>query len=178
MTLKVGVGDITKVRDIEVIVNAANGIGVMGRGVAGAIAASGGKDLESFAKEYCQKHGPIEEGKCYKTDAGLLKRRGVKEIYHAVTMKFPGRPSSVEIVTKALRSTLAEAMISGVKSIAIPGLGTGIGGLDKTQVAHRMAAIIEPYRGQMDVVVIDRSEEFIKAFRTALKIESEEWQST
>jgi O-acetyl-ADP-ribose deacetylase len=178
MSLKVGVGDITKVRDVDVIVNAANGIGVMGAGVAGALAASGGDLLRDGARAYAQEHGPFKAGKCYKTDSGLLKRLGVKEIYHAVTMEFPGRPSSIEIVTKALRSTLAEAMISGVKSIAIPGLGTGIGGLDKTQVAQRMAAIIEPYRGQMDIIVIDRSNEFIEAFRAALKTESEEWQTT
>lgn len=178
MGLKVGVGDITKVRDVDVIVNAANGIGVMGTGVAGAIAASGGEKFKTEVREYAKANGPFKEGKCYKTDAGLLKRRGVKEIYHAVTMEFPGRPSSIEIVTKALRASLAEAMMSGVKSIAIPGLGTGIGGLDKTQVAQRMAAIIEPYRGQMDIIVVDRSTEFIEAFRAALKTESETWEST
>lgn len=30
MGLKVGVADITKIRDIDVIVNAANGLGIMG----------------------------------------------------------------------------------------------------------------------------------------------------
>lgn len=178
MSLKVGIGDITKVRDVDVIVNAANGIGVMGKGLAGALAASGGDLLKNAAREYCKAHGPIAAGKMYKTDSGLLKRRGVKEIWHAVTMQFPGRPSSIEVVTSALRVTLAAAIIDGVRSIAIPGLGTGIGGLDKTQVAQRMAQIIEPYRGQLDIVVVDQSKEFIEAFKKALRTESEQWQST
>lgn len=177
-SLRVGVGDITKVRDVDVIVNAANGIGVLGAGVAGALAASGGDALRQAARDYCKEHGPIKAGLCYNTDAGLLKRRGVKEIYHAVTMEFPGQTSSIEVITSALRAVLTMAVINGVQSIAIPGLGTGIGGIDKTTAAQRMAVIIEPYRGQLNIIVADRNQEFITAFKKALKIESESWENT
>lgn len=176
--LKIGAGDITKVKDVQVIVNAANGIGIMGAGLAGALARSGGEMLSKAARDYGREHGPIEEGNFYITDAGLLKRRGVKQIYHAVTMRFPGRPSTIEIVCRALRTVLAHAVMNGIRSIAIPGLGTGIGGLDKKQVAQRMAPIIESYRGQLDIYVIDMNSEFIDAFKKTIKSEIEEWHNT
>lgn len=178
MKMQIGVGDITKVQNVDAIVNAANGIGVMGAGLAGALADSGGDLLRNAARAYFNEHGATEAGKCYKTDAGLLKRRGVKEIYHAVTMKYPGQFSSINIISMALRSVFAEAMISGIDSIAIPGLGTGIGGLDKVQVAQRMASIIESNQGQFRIVVVDRSKEFIDAFCKSISSEYEPWENT
>lgn len=176
--MKVGAGDITKVMEVEVIVNAANGIGVMGAGLAGALAKAGGEMLSKTAKTHCDEFGPFNAGTCYRTDAGLLKRRGVKEIYHAVTMKFPGGMTSLQIVEDALQSVMKEAMAQGVRSIAVPGLGIGIGRLDRTVVAQRMASILELYNGLMEILVVDRNELFISDFKDSLSIESEPWVST
>ena len=162
--MKVIVGDITKVQDIEVIVNAANGCGIMGAGVAGAINRSSSDFVQEEAREVCR--GNIREpGTVYVTGSGYLKRRGVQSVYHAVVMKFPGSPTSLDFVVAALRNTMSLAVQNGVKSIAIPGLGTGIGGLDKQQVAQRMAKILQQYEGQIDISVIDRGEEFISEFK-------------
>jgi len=163
--MKAYIGDITKVRDVDVIVNAANGIGIMGAGLAGALARSGGKLLREEAREHCKKYGPFPAGSCYETDPGLLKRRGIRKIYHAVTMDFPGQASSIENVVNSLQATLTRALIAGIESIAIPGLGTGIGGLDTTQVAQRMVSVLKPYRGQMQIIIIDRNKDFIEAFK-------------
>jgi len=166
--IKVIYGDITKLRDIDIVVSAANGIGVAGAGVAGAIARSMGDKAAKEVREYCKTNGPFKAGTSYRTDAGLLKRIGVKEIYHAVTMNYPGTPTSVEIVESALRSVMIEAILAGAKSIAIPGLGTGIGGLDKTQVAQRMAGILRSYRGQIEITVVDRNSDFIEQINRSL----------
>ena len=176
--MKVGSGDITKVQNIEVVVNAANGLGIMGAGLAGALARAGGELLSKAAKTYCEEYGPFDAGTCYRTDAGLLKRRGVKEVYHAVTMKYPGSHSNLQHVENALRAVMSEAMAQGVRSIAIPGLGTGIGRLDRKTVAQSMAKILEPYNGQMEILVVDRNELFIRDFQESLTIESEPWVST
>lgn len=175
--MKVGIGDISKVQNVDVVVNAANGIGVMGAGVAGALARAGGDLLSKEARAHCSEFGPYEAGTFYCTDAGLLKRRGVKQVYHAVTMKFPGGFTSLDTVLSALRGVLTEAKKNGVKSIAIPGLGTGIGRLDRVQVAQQMADVIEPFHKNMDIYVIDMNQEFIDAFRNSLKIESEDYGS-
>ena len=173
--ISVGVADISKVQNIDVIVNAANGIGVLGRGVAGALSRAGGEILSQAARAHCVEFGPYEAGTFYCTDAGLLKRRGVKMIYHAVTMKFPGGLTSLDSVLSALRGVLTESKKNGVKSIAIPGLGTGIGRLDRVQVAQQMAEVIEPFAKDMDIYVIDMNQEFIDAFRESLKTKSEDY---
>lgn len=159
---RVEIGDITKLRDVEVIVNAANGIGVMGAGVAGAIARSGGDLLKSAARKAYLDHGePFETGEVYVSDAGLLKRMGVKEIYHGVVMTFPGGPTSLDIVGKVCRNVMSKAMINDVKSIAFPGLGTGIGRLDRKMVAQRMVSILESYSDSLDITVTDLDGAFI-----------------
>jgi O-acetyl-ADP-ribose deacetylase (regulator of RNase III) len=161
--MKVVTGDITKVQDIEVIVNAANGCGIMGAGVAGAINRSSSGFVGEEAREVCRDN-VREPGTMYITGSGYLKRRGIQQVYHAVVMKFPGSPTSLDIVVAALRSVMAAAIEKGVKSIAIPGLGTGIGGLDKQQVAQRMAKILQQYEGKIDITVIDQGEEFVEEF--------------
>lgn len=160
--LRIEVGDITKLRDVEVIVNAANGIGVMGAGVAGAIGRSGGDLLKNAARKVYQDNGrPFEAGEVYTSDAGLLKRMGVREIYHGVVMTFPGGPTSLDIVGKVCRNVISKAMMNGVKSIAFPGLGTGIGRLDRKSVAQRMVSILEPYSDSIDITLTDLDGVFI-----------------
>ena len=149
--------------ETEAIVNASNGCGIMGKGVAGAIRAAAGKDIEKEAKDICRKNGtPISAGDCYKTSSGRLAKHGIKVIYHAVTMKYPGSISSLYIVGAAMRSVLSRAYKDGVKSIAIPGLGIGIGALNKEFVAKEMVRIAQKYETEMDIVLIDFNEEFIK----------------
>lgn len=169
--MKISIGDITKVNDIDVIVNAANGIGVCGRGVAGAIGQSGGQRLRDLARQEYLDHGkPFQPGEVYETDACLLKRRGVQKIYHAVVMEFPGGQTNVDVVAKALRTAVSKAIQNGMKTIVIPGLGTGIGGLDKSQVANRMARILQGFDGSIDISVIDIDAEFISLFEKSLTI--------
>ena len=164
--------DITKLRDVEVIVNAANGLGICGAGVAGAIARSGGDAIKNAAKKaYTDNGKPFEPGEVYITDAGLMKRLGIEVVYHGVVMKFPGGPTSLEIVSKVCRNIIHLCMINGVKSIAFPGLGTGIGRLDVRSVAKRMVSILEPYSDSTDITLTDLNGSFISSVREFLKAE-------
>jgi len=171
--MKVVQGDITKVEDIDVIVNAANGIGVMGSGVAGAIARSGGDLLKENVAKVVREGGPYEAGELYISDAGLLKRRGVKLVYHAVTMKFPGGQTSLNLIGDLLRKVLETAISTGQKSIAFGGLGCGIGRLNKEEVAKRMAHISQDYDAKIDITVIDINEGFVREFLKNLSIKAE-----
>jgi len=163
--MKIFVGDITKVKGVEAIVNAANGIGVMGSGVAGAIARSGGNLLREDNSRIVEKRGPFDEGDVYVSDSGLMKRIGdVKFIYHAVTMKFPGQRSNLVTVSRLLSKVLEMAIENEVKSIAFGGFGCGIGGLDKEETAKTMAHIAQSYSDRIDITVVDTSEEYINAF--------------
>jgi len=156
-------GDITQI-EVEAIVNAANGIGILGSGVAGAIRMAAGLSVQDEAKEVYRKNGkPIEEGECYSTSSGLLKdSNGVKTIYHAVTMRLPGGPTSLDIVSRVTKNVFESALADGIKSIAIPALGTGVGGLDKSSVARIMTKIAKNFSDSIDICIVDIDISFIK----------------
>jgi O-acetyl-ADP-ribose deacetylase (regulator of RNase III) len=171
-------GDITALKDVEVIVNAANGVGPMGRGVAGAIGYAGGLELRNDVRRVCEarKQGThpgygYEPGECYISKPGDLEDNGIKAVYHAVTMKYPGSPTSTAIVEQAMRKTLEVAVANNIKSIAFPGLGTGVGALDKQQVASKMASIAECFCGKIDITIIDLDKDFIGYVRDRIGTE-------
>jgi O-acetyl-ADP-ribose deacetylase (regulator of RNase III) len=167
--IKVELADITEATT-EVIVNAANGIGILGAGVAGAIRNAAGFEVQNEAKEVCRNNKSITEGSFYVTGSGKLIKNGVKNIYHAVTMKYPGGLTSLHTINLVLTKFLDFAVKNKVKSISIPGLGTGIGGLDKEQVARIMVGVIKNYDKKIDIKIIDRSITFIEAIKKELDI--------
>lgn len=161
--LKIIKENITSLRDIDVIVNAANGVGIMGAGVAGAISRSGGDLIKKAVAEVCSSHGkPFECGEIYSSDPGLLKRMGFKAVYHAVVMKFPGSPTSIKIVQDLCHNIIQKTLRENYKSIAIPGLGTGIGKLDKKDTARNMVNILKQYDNQIDIYLTDLDDSFIR----------------
>ncbi len=119
-------GDLTE-QDVDAIVNAANNHLKMGGGVAGAIRRKGGAEIQ---KE-CDEIGPIEIGGAAVTGAGKLKARYV---IHAATMGMDFRTNS-EIIRAATRSTLKQAAKLGIKSLAFPALGCGVGGFPPKECA-------------------------------------------
>ncbi|TYP56727.1 macro domain-containing protein [Thermosediminibacter litoriperuensis] len=154
--MKVVIGDITKA-EADVIVNAANGLGPMGGGVALAIKKAGGKVIEDEAVRVCREMDP-QPGDVYVTTAGGLK---AKYVFHAVTMKKPAEPSSVEIVRKCLQSLLEKARQMGVKSMVLPALATGVGGVPKKDVARVYREILGGVK-DIYITVMDISGDFIK----------------
>lgn len=169
--MRVLTADITKLKDVEVIVNAANGVGPMGRGVAGAIGEAGGSDLRNEVRKICADKGGYDPGECYVSTSGELSSRGIRNVYHAVTMKFPGSPTSVEIVQNAMRTTLQKAVLNGVKSIAFPGLGTGVGQLPKDKVAREMVSVANEFVDSIDITIVDMDKEFIGFVNESLQME-------
>lgn len=123
-------GDITEMK-VDAIVNPANTRLIMGGGVAGAIKRKGGKEIE----EEALKKGPIPIGDAVFTSAGKLYCRYV---IHAPTVEEPGGSSSLENVRKATRAALKTAEYLKISSIAFPGMGTGVGGLDVRSAAATM----------------------------------------
>jgi O-acetyl-ADP-ribose deacetylase len=159
--------DITKSKNVEVIVNAANGRGIMGSGVAGAIARAGGETVGKDAIKVCNDNkrsngrNGFVEGESYISSSGTLSERGIQKIYHCVTMDYPGGRTSLDTVSKAMRSALDLAIKNGIKSIAFPALGTGVGGLNKSQVASIMVSIAKSYESQIDITLVDIDKEFM-----------------
>src|SRR5215471_20426766 len=134
-------GDITRQPDIDAIVNAANTELWLGSGVAGAIAAAAGPEIE----EEAVGKGPIRLGEAVETNAGNLPN---KYIIHAAAMGYrpedaavPKRPrsqSSEAIIREATLNSLALAEKLGCRSIAFPALATGVGGFPVEECAAVM----------------------------------------
>lgn len=136
MRIHVGKGDISVIRgdiadqDTDGIVNAANNHLWMGAGVAGAIKRKGGVAIEQEAAA----KGPIDIGSAVSTAAGTLK---AKRVIHAAVM---GQDLHTEpdFIRKATRCSLVVAENDGLTSIALPALGTGVGGFSLYHCASLM----------------------------------------
>ena len=136
LTLEILDGDIA-VQSTAAIVNAANNEFWMGAGVAGAIKALGGAQIEADA----MSQGPVEPGECVVTAAGRLPARFV---IHAAVMG-QDLKTSADLIERATRSALAMAEELRLASIAYPALGTGVGGFPVPECARIMVGMVRAH---------------------------------
>jgi len=129
VTVEIAEGDIAAERT-DAIVNAANNHFWMGAGVAGALKAGGGSEIETEAMAL----GPVEPGQCVVTGAGRLH---ATYVIHAAVMGQDLR-TSAELIEHSTRNALAAADERGVRSIALPAFGTGVGGFPIGECARLM----------------------------------------
>jgi O-acetyl-ADP-ribose deacetylase len=165
MQIEVILGDLTRA-DVEAIVNAANNELWMGGGVAGAIKAAGGVEIEREA----MSHGPIDPGSAIATSAGKLPPP-IRWVIHAATMPAATLRTSEALIRRATRSALDKAEEVGAKSVALPALGTGVGGFSIAQAARVMVGEAEAFsrtaKSVGRVVFVVRTEEARRAFEEA-----------
>jgi O-acetyl-ADP-ribose deacetylase (regulator of RNase III) len=128
LTLEIADGDIAT-QDTDAVVNAANNELWMGAGVAGALKAKGGPQVESDA----MAQGPIEPGECVVTTFGRLPVP--RFVIHAVVMRQDLRTSR-DFIERAVRSALRTAEGLGLRSLSMPALGTGVGGFPIDECAR------------------------------------------
>lgn len=122
-------GDIAEV-ETDAIVNAASNHLWMGSGVAGAIKRKGGEQIERQAVE----KGPIPIGEALVTSAGKLK---AKYVIHAAAMGVDWKTDQTKIRQATLNS-LKRAEELKLESVALPALGTGVGGFPMDRCAEIM----------------------------------------
>ncbi|MEX5217580.1 MAG: macro domain-containing protein [Nitrospira sp.] len=149
--------------EADAIVNAANSSGVMGDGVAGAIKRAAGQVVEDEAR----RRAPIVVGKAVLTSGGATKFRG---IIHAPTMPQPGIQIPAANVGSATKGALIEADAHGLESIAVPGMGTGVGGVSHRDAAAMMIGEIKSYspRSLKSVILVDVDEAMVAAWKSEL----------
>ncbi|HEY8798842.1 MAG TPA: macro domain-containing protein [Candidatus Dormibacteraeota bacterium] len=112
-------GDLVE-QDVDAIVNAANNDLVLGGGVAGAIRSRGGPSIQ----QECDAHGPVKVGEAAVTGGGELPAR---HVIHAASMALGGA-TTAESLQSSMDHAFQLAQQLGVKTIAIPAVGTGIAG--------------------------------------------------
>jgi O-acetyl-ADP-ribose deacetylase len=122
-------GDLTEMA-VDAIVNAANNDLQLGGGLAGIIRRKGGESIQ----QECNQIGTIPLGGAAITSGGKLKAR---YIIHAASMELGGQTTA-----RALRAStghsLRIAAEKGLSNIALPAIGTGIGGFPLSECAEIM----------------------------------------
>jgi len=134
--IRIYVGDITELAT-DAIVNAANSDLWMGSGVAGAIKAKGGIEIEQEAISL----GPIRPGESVITTGGKLP---TKHVIHCAGMP-PGGIATKENVESSVFRALEIASEHNLKSIAFPAIGAGVGGLSLDDSAKAILTGIYRY---------------------------------
>jgi O-acetyl-ADP-ribose deacetylase len=138
-------GDITSLQ-VDAIANAANNRLWMGGGVAGAIKRAGGEEIEREAVQ----QGPIEVGDAVATGAGRLPARWV---VHGAVMGQDLR-TNADLVRRTTESCLRVAEEVGAESLALPALGTGVGGFSLDECARIMVDAVRGHEpGSLERVV-------------------------
>ena len=145
---------------VDAIVNPANSKGEMGGGVAGVIKKVGGAQIEKEA----MAQAPIAVGEAVLTTAGNLP---AKYVIHAPTMEKPSQKTTAEKVFRAATAAIELAKKKGIKTIAFPGMGTGVGKLAPEEAAK---SIIDALRNFSDKVIdtaylVDLNDKMVEAFK-------------
>jgi len=163
MQVHVAKADISQL-PVDAVINPANSLGVMSGGVAGALRRRGGAQIEEEAK----LAAPIAVGAAVVTTGGKLWS---KHVIHAPTMEEPAMKIGVENVGRATRAALIAAAARGFDVIAIPGMGTGVGGVSPDEAARAMVAELRAHRGPKPhtIYLVDLDDNILRAFEFALR---------
>jgi O-acetyl-ADP-ribose deacetylase (regulator of RNase III) len=164
LVIEVKRGDLTKEK-ADAICNPANSLLYMGGGAAGALKRAGGEEIEREAL----KQAPVPVGKAIETTAGKLQARWV---VHAPTMERPAVRTTGEKVYLATRAALGRADSVGARSLVLPGMGTGVGGVSVKAAAGAMVRAIEDFsqaaRTLKEIILCDIDQEMVDAWSKEL----------
>lgn len=130
MTIKITSGDLLQQDDADAIVNTVNCVGVMGKGIALQFRHKWPKNYEEYRAE-C-KAGRIRPGTMFVHDSGGLIRPNY--IINFPTKDHWREKSKIAYIEDGLVDLVAQVKRLGIRSIAIPPLGCGNGGLDWNDV--------------------------------------------
>jgi O-acetyl-ADP-ribose deacetylase (regulator of RNase III) len=128
---RVGYGDLVQT-SADVLVSSDDNYLSMGGGVSMGIFKAGGPEVAAHARKLIQ----LRAGDVAVTTAGQLKARYV---FHAVTIDIDKRSyPDAACIDKLVRRSLELADVLGIRTIAYPALGTGIGGFPFQEAADVM----------------------------------------
>lgn len=163
MQIEITQEDITKIQ-VEAIVNPANSHITMGGGLALKIHEAAGFKVKEEAKQYV----PVKVGEAVVTSAGNLP---CKYVIHAPTMNQPIEKVSVENTKSAMKAILECAEKNNIKEIAVPGLGTGVGGVPHKEAAEVMVNEARNFKSKKinKIIFVCHSEESCSAFKEATR---------
>ena len=135
-------GDITKL-DVDAIVNAANSSLLGGGGVDGAIHRAGGPAILEECRRIRDRQGSCATGEAVITTGGRLPARFV--IHTVGPVWNGGGKGEEELLARCYSNSLALGVGNGVRSIAFPGISTGIYRFPKDRAAGIAVRVISEF---------------------------------
>ena len=137
--------DITTV-DVDVIVNAANSSLLGGGGVDGAIHRAGGPAILAECKQIVEQRGPLPTGEAVITTAGDLPARHVVHTVGPVWGEMP-YDEAVALLASCYRNSLDMAREASSRSVAFPGISTGVYRFPKPLAAQTAVTAVREWLG-------------------------------
>lgn len=166
--MEVVIGNIVMQPDVDAIVNSANANLKLGSGVAGAIHSAAGPELEDF----CKPFAPLELGAALITPGFKLANPWVIHIRsaHYILNTEPER-----YMAFAMFSMLNTARDNGIRSLALPAIGTGVFKFPAMLAARITAKALREFAKTSDAIDLVRicvvNEELRKLYASAVALE-------
>ena len=132
-------GDILRA-DTEALVNTVNCVGIMGRGIALQFKNAFPENFRAYA-DACAR-GEVQPGRMFVFETGELGHP--RWIINFPTKRHWRGKSRMEDIESGLQALVAVIREKGIRSIAIPPLGSGLGGLVWSDVRSRIEAALRP----------------------------------
>ncbi|MHB8089805.1 MAG: type II toxin-antitoxin system antitoxin DNA ADP-ribosyl glycohydrolase DarG [Anaerolineaceae bacterium] len=132
-------GDIL-LADVEALVNTVNCVGVMGRGIALQFKNAFPDNFKAYAIA-CKKE-QVQPGQMFVFETGQLTNP--RYIINFPTKRHWRGESRIEDIEKGLVSLVETIQKYKIRTIAIPPLGSGLGGLNWFDVKERILSVLQP----------------------------------
>lgn len=124
------------VEEAEALVNAVNCVGIMGRGIALQFKKAFPENFKVYANACRRKD--VQPGRMFVFERGDMFSPWPRYIVNFPTKRHWRNKSRMEDIESGLASLVAEIRKRNIRSIAIPALGSDLGGLDWNEVRTRM----------------------------------------
>lgn len=136
--------------ETEALVNTVNEVGIMGKGIALMFREAFPENMRAYAA-VCRA-GEVRVGRMFVTQD--CHTFGARWIINFPTKKHWRNPSKLEWVRDGLKDLVRVIRENGIRSVAVPPLGCGNGGLEWSQVRREIEAALSELDG-VDVVVFE-----------------------
>ncbi len=141
--------------DAEALVNTVNCVGVMGRGIALQFKKAYPENFRAYARA-CEA-GAVRPGRVFVYETGALTNP--RFILNFPTKRHWRSRSRMHDIEAGLVDLAKEVRARGIRSIALPPLGSGLGGLDWGRVRERAEAALSDL-DDVNVVIFEPSDEW------------------
>lgn len=138
---------------VDAIVNAVNCVGVMGKGIALQFKQRWPENYKAYATA-C-KNGKVQIGKMFVYDIDPLSTENLRFIINFPTKNHWRENSKLSYIEEGLKDLVHVVKKLGIRSLAIPALGCGNGGLEWKDVKSLIEEILAPIINIVEINLFD-----------------------